>query len=66
MGDQRRFIRFSDDELIRLEDYIDDTDRMYEEIQEEFRRREIDKIAEQLKKNETDSFKECVKKGGVS
>ena len=34
-----RFVKFTDDELIRLQDYIDYDDEMYKELQDEFKER---------------------------
>lgn len=39
----KRFAKFTDEELERLQDYIDYDDSMYDEIQEEFRDRKYRK-----------------------
>ena len=35
----KRFAKFTDEELVRLQNYIDYNDEMYQEIQEEFKER---------------------------
>lgn len=38
---RKRFAKFTNEELERLQNYIDYEDEMYQEIQEEFRERKV-------------------------